>query len=356
MQMTNASVQQVIDALPEPVQVINPDFTVDFSSKKLHQTFSDKVRGKCYAKFSLSEPCPGCPMRQAIVGNGPESVVVIGGDNKQYSALLYPMGPQPAGIIEVIRNEEPSRICREDEILKEQRGSYLDKMGTLTTSFFGMAHNLKNPLTALQGKIQIFGMRHPELKLETEGLLKQCENMTVMLGDLTEKFKLEQNTTPQQINLNKLLENEVRFINLDLNVKHKIQKKLDFAENLLPVSAVYSDLSMIFSHLIQNAITAVKSSSNKLITISTAVEGDFVAVTIQDDGCGIPRESIPRIFTPFYSTKSDDGYVGNPSPDGRGLGLFIVYQLVDKYNGSVGVDSSPDIGTKFTVRMPACKG
>ncbi len=63
--------------------------------------------------------------------------------------------------------------------------------------------------------------------------------------------------------------------------------------------------------------------------------------------CGIPPESIDKIFTPFYSTKGDKG---------TGLGLAICKQIVDEFDGSIGVDSTPGAGTRFTIWLPLDRG
>jgi signal transduction histidine kinase len=245
------------------------------------------------------------------------------------------------------------KTASDDRILEDQREFYSDKIDTLTTSFFGLAHNLKNPLTALQGKIQIFGMRHPEFKEETRLLLNQCDAMTNMLAEINMKFKLEQDREVRPVDLNNLIENEIRFISLDLHVKHKIQKELRLAKCLPFVSAIYSDLSLLFNNLIKNAIGAMSKSRTKTITFSTSVDCRDVVVTVEDTGCGIAEEDVPNVFLPFQDFSQNTGEEGGSNQRGRGLGLFTVKQLVQKYNGSIDCESTPDVGTKFTIRLPA---
>jgi signal transduction histidine kinase len=216
-----------------------------------------------------------------------------------------------------------------------------------------MAHNLKNPLTALQGKIQIFGMKHPEFKSETEVLLKQCDSMTSMLADVNQKFKLEQNTEVRPIDVNDLIENELRFLSLDLNIKHSIDKVFQPEEGLAPVSAVYSDLSLVMNNIMQNAFEAMRTSERKTLTVTTKSEDDSVVIEIADTGRGIPKDDIPKIFMPFYRTGPTRESPRRANAEGRGLGLFITYQIVRKYGGEIDVESTPNIGTKLTLRFPA---
>jgi signal transduction histidine kinase len=352
MHLANITVQQIIDALPEPVQVINSDFSVDLSNNLLRSKFVDNAGMKCHEKFGFSTPCPACPIQQALLTNSMQSVAVIATDKRQYSVFLFPVNSGGTGVIEVVRLGSSSSYGSEAELLEEETRFYSDKIGAMTTAFFGMAHNLKNPLTAIQGKIQIFGMRHPEFKSEVETLLLQCDSMTKMLGEITQKFRLEQSADVRPIDVNNLVENELRFINLDLNVKHKIQKKFIPAESLPPVLAVYSDLSMALSNILKNAIASISASDRKYITITTALDDGNVVITVEDTGCGISKEDLPRIFVPFYSC---GGNGGNGKQSSRGLGLFIVYQLVHKYDGKVDIESSVGIGTKVILKFPAGK-
>jgi hypothetical protein len=70
---------------------------------------------------------------------------------------------------------------------------------------------------------------------------------------------------------------------------------------------------------------------------------DFVEILVRDTGSGIPREEIPRIFEPFYSTKGQKG---------NGLGLAVIWGIIDNHNGSITVDSEVGVGTTFVIHIP----
>jgi CheY-like chemotaxis protein len=72
----------------------------------------------------------------------------------------------------------------------------------------------------------------------------------------------------------------------------------------------------------------------------------FAKLIVEDNGCGIPRESLSRVFDPFFTTK--------PRERGTGLGLSIVQGIVTDHNGSIAVESTPGVGTRFTLRFPTC--
>ena len=81
-----------------------------------------------------------------------------------------------------------------------------------------------------------------------------------------------------------------------------------------------------------------------MIRVQTEREGDAVAVSVEDDGCGIAPEVLDRIFDPFFTTK--------PVGDGTGLGLGIAYQIVRSHGGEIRVDSRPGVGACFRVVLP----
>jgi signal transduction histidine kinase len=95
-------------------------------------------------------------------------------------------------------------------------------------------------------------------------------------------------------------------------------------------------------NLLLNAAQAIEKEGD--ITIETEPAGDYVQVRISDTGRGIKPEDIPKLFTPFFTTK--------PPGKGLGLGLSIAYGIVQKHNGMINVDSEPGKGTTFTIKLP----
>ena len=103
------------------------------------------------------------------------------------------------------------------------------------------------------------------------------------------------------------------------------------------------EIDQVFVNLISNAAQAMKGTGR--LTLATAEEEGWVAVTIADNGPGIPSSVIPKIFDPFFTTKEPG--------QGTGLGLSIVHKLVTKHNGTITVDSTERQGTTFHLRFPA---
>ncbi len=131
--------------------------------------------------------------------------------------------------------------------------------------------------------------------------------------------------------------------------KYNAQVHTEFAEDLPAVNCNIGELNQVFLNLIVNASHAIQDSGKDvtqgLITLSTARAGDFVEITIADNGCGIPREHLDKIYDPFFTTKE----VGR----GTGQGLAITHSIVaDKHGGTLQVYSEVDEGTQFIISLP----
>jgi monovalent cation/proton antiporter MnhG/PhaG subunit len=119
----------------------------------------------------------------------------------------------------------------------------------------------------------------------------------------------------------------------------------DYAPDLPPVEAHGTELSQIWTNVIDNAADAMDGEGT--LTLRASADGRWVVVEIADTGPGMPPDVRDRIFEPFFTTKEPG--------QGTGLGLHTVYQLVTRNRGSIDLDTSPD-GTTFRVHLPAADG
>ena len=131
----------------------------------------------------------------------------------------------------------------------------------------------------------------------------------------------------------------------DFKYHARIQENLS---DIPKIQACGSKIDQVLINLILNASDAIKERNLKefgLITITTDIEDGFVRCQIEDNGVGIDKQSMDKIFDPFYTTK--------PPGRGTGIGLSIAYDIiVNQHNGQVLVESSPMVGTKFIILLP----
>jgi len=113
----------------------------------------------------------------------------------------------------------------------------------------------------------------------------------------------------------------------------------------IPLVECYAGpINQVFMNILSNAIDALDSTEQGLITVSTAFKEDQAIITMADNGPGIPETVLQKIFDPFFTTK--------PVGKGTGMGLSISYQIItEQHHGRLSCQSSPD-GTQFTIRLP----
>ena len=108
------------------------------------------------------------------------------------------------------------------------------------------------------------------------------------------------------------------------------------------ILAKSEEIQLVLFNILRNSIQALSDKGR--IDIHTGLEGDLVSVSIQDDGPGIPKDHLNRVFDPFFTTKGPD--------EGEGLGLYIVRQIVSRYQGTIDVENAESGGAQFMIRFP----
>lgn len=166
--------------------------------------------------------------------------------------------------------------------------------------------------------------------------------------------KSRQKKTPELVDLNALLAQELDFLQADSTFKHEVEKDIRLAQGLHPVQCVYTDFSQVFGNLLRNAVDAMLTQETKRLTVITLFDTKQVTVEVTDTGYGIPEGNIPHLFEPFFTTKSPDA--GEGGPVGTGLGLYMVQQILEPYGAKVEVESVVDEGTTFRVQIPFTVG
>jgi signal transduction histidine kinase/CheY-like chemotaxis protein len=222
----------------------------------------------------------------------------------------------------------------------------------------GIAHDFNNLLTAIMGNISLAKEEIPPTEdsiIESLDLaLAACNHASQLTGQLL-TFSKSDVTHSAVISVIEAVEQSVR---LALSGT-EIETVIDDSDNRLKVRADRGELVQVFNNLLINAKQAMPDGGRVSITIRRYVHpeggrystnapmslknGEYVRVSVSDNGPGIPRNRLPHLFDPYFTTK----------PSGSGLGLSIVYSLLKKYGGEVTVQSRKGAGSTFNVFFPA---
>ncbi|MDI7259898.1 MAG: ATP-binding protein [Thermodesulfobacteriota bacterium] len=210
-----------------------------------------------------------------------------------------------------------------------------------------MAHEIRNPLSSLNINIELLREELRETiplvqKEEIQSLLNFISYETLRLENNLKEF-LDFNRLPplkfEWIQLNEVLDSIVRLLRPDAQMKNA---KIDthFQKRLPLVKIDVSQINLVISNLLINSIQAVSERGE--IHIITRGSKKNIFIIIQDNGAGISREHLPRIFDFMFSTK----------PTGSGLGLSIAKKIVSDHHGDITVRSEVNKGSTFRIRIP----
>ena len=232
--------------------------------------------------------------------------------------------------------------------LAQARAARSDKLRALGELAAGVAHNLNNSLTVIQGRAQLLSMR----SAADDGNKKSLDVITQAVGDCSQTLRrlldfsrrnVSRNTVP--VDLSELVTSSVEIARPKWQAESadrtgNIEVRVNAPK---PVMALgdSSELREVVLNFIFNAVDAMPQGGT--IEIGTFVEGSTARFWVADNGAGMSQEVIARIFEPFYSTKGERG---------TGLGLSASHGIIENHNGDINVTSEPGKGTRFDVILP----
>jgi two-component system, OmpR family, sensor histidine kinase MtrB len=216
------------------------------------------------------------------------------------------------------------------------------------TAFLGgVAHDLRNPLSALKLAVDLIGPNQPlpseaQLRRTLAVIGRQINQLERMAGDFLDMAKIEAGELELSI-----ADHDVRAIVTDsvelFEPTSRSRFQLDMPKSPVPVACDAVRIGQAITNLVSNAIKY--SPPDESIAIKVATTGDEVTIEVIDRGVGIPRDDHRRIFEPFRR-----GATRNTIP-GTGLGLFNVQRIVQAHAGRIEVDSVPSVGSTFRIRL-----
>lgn len=279
---------------------------------------------------------------------------IIGGKNYffEISKLpLYDENGEIYGLVGIARDVSLRKYLEkrqselETELLKEKR---LSSIGHLIS---GIVHNINNPLTVILGRAQLLKMEMPGIK-ELDTIISQSKKIQGIMDNMNIKSCREKDTSKKLLDLNELLSIELTFLVADSFYKHEIKKDFQFQEGLPSIEAVYGDFSQCINSIIHFSMELMRNSDQKILSVKTSSDKDFIYVDISDTGCGISREDVSELFAPIDDAISFRKNSKEERQRALRLSLYKSYLLLNKYEVKIDVKSRVGKGTTFTMKIP----
>ncbi|HLV68644.1 MAG TPA: HAMP domain-containing sensor histidine kinase [Polyangiaceae bacterium] len=214
------------------------------------------------------------------------------------------------------------------------------------TFLAGVAHDLRNPLSAL--KLTVSSLERdpcPPKPERFQRLDRQLDRLTRMVGDLLDATRIESGRLELRLQDVDIREAVRAMVDLysPTTTTHRVVVKVPDEPVIVRADALR--LEQVVSNLLSNAIKY--SPKGGLVSVSVCAAGAEAVVSISDQGVGIAPEEVPRVFEPFRR-----GSGTAESTPGAGLGLSIARRIIDAHGGHIDVESTVDVGSTFRVRLP----
>ena len=217
-----------------------------------------------------------------------------------------------------------------------------ERLADLGTLAAGMAHEIGTPMNVILGRAEhLIRKTSDELaKKELATIVAQVERITRIMNQLL-SFASQKSIECRPLAVSLVVHDIVDVIQERLE-KQGIRLDVDLESACPDVLADRDQMGQVLLNLVVNAIQAMPGGGTLSLVLRYCNED--VRLSVSDTGCGIPTDHVPKLFTPFFSTKE----VG----EGTGLGLTVVHGIIDEHQGSITVDSEPGRGTTFHIDLP----
>jgi PAS domain S-box-containing protein len=249
---------------------------------------------------------------------------------------------QPAGVL--LQAQDVT-----DWLALEQRVHVAEKLAALHTLSAGVAHELRNPLSAIDLNLHLL---EEDLKekgmLETQGarylhvVNAECRRLSVILDNFM-KFARPGSVGLHEVDVKALIDHIMALMRFEAE-ERKVRLEQVTDEDLSPVLGDETRISQVLVNVIVNSFHAMPSGGCcQISAVQREVDGKaWVEIAVTDSGVGITKGQLSRLFEPFYTTKSN----------GTGLGLAIAYRIMQDHGGTLQVSSVPGNGTTVVMQFP----
>jgi len=335
--------QNIIDAIRDYLFVIDSDYRILKTNKAFANLFgkepADIIMQPYYTLYNLTAPHEWCPDSAEMNDRSP-GAVEREIDGKVFLISSFPISYDGQMAIVYIMKDITETRRLKDQVY------HLDKLSSLGTLTSGVAHEINNPLTGIIGYTEMLML--DEKNEGSRKYLQKVYDSALRCKKIVENmltFSRQKSAQKSPENINDVLDNTIELHEYVLKSTNiEIVREYD---KVPYIDIDRQQMQQVLLNLLINAEHAISESDRKgMITFKTIHDREVnnIIITVSDNGSGISKEILPRIFDPFYTTK--------PVNKGTGLGLSIAHGIIAEQGGTIEVTSVIDKGTSFIIRLP----
>ncbi|MCM3596166.1 ATP-binding protein [Metabacillus idriensis] len=338
------SYKQMIDSLPESIFIHRDNKIVYLNKaavKLLGATSKDEIIGRDLFDFIVLEYKNVLLDRINQVKKEKQPIHNIEHKISRFDGTTFFF---EISLLNIIFGEKEALLSIGKDITERKEKTELmlqksEKLALLGQMAAGIAHEIRNPLTAIKGFIQLKKADHPEDEYYTI-MLNELDRINAIVSEFLVLAKPNAVVFREQ-NVKGLLKDVVTLINTQ-SILNNVQIFLEFERELPKVLCAEGQLKQVFLNVFKNAIEAMPMGGN--IDVKVQLKGDDeISIQIIDQGIGISKERISTLGEPFYTTKEK----------GTGLGLMTCFRIIESHNGILSFHSKENEGTTVEIILPA---
>ncbi|MGD6817567.1 PAS domain S-box protein [Metabacillus sp. 113a] len=346
LQKSRERYQRLIQNSLDTIAVIHNDkwvFINESGVRLFRASGYQDMLGKSYTRFMKEDQLIHAQtlIREVLTGQSDSRVGEVEWKTYENQLIFTEMVCIPTSYfgepaVQVILRDLTEKKKTEELMLQSEKLSVAGQLAA------GIAHEIRNPLTAIKGFLQLMKTKDTSNDEYFKIVFGELDRIELILSELLVLAK-PQTSMFTKTNLNLLIHEVTTLLETQANLNGVYIKTSLTNEN----SNLYGDpnqLKQVFINLIKNAIDAMPNGGS--VKINTSGSSDEIVVTVQDEGEGISESILKRMGDPFFTTKEK----------GTGLGLMITYKIIENHFGKVTIASEKGKGTTFTICFPTKGG
>ena len=359
--MTPATAAEgIISTMPDSLLLVDPDQRITLTNQATLRMLGyeeGELIGQTL-EIVFAEEGEGKDVLEGIELEGPAGTSIIRGETKFRTkaggsipislsrAVMRDREGKLHGTIYIGRDVTEFKLAEEEKQRMEEQLQIAGRLAAVGELSAGVAHELNNPLTAIQAFAQFLASRKDldeTVKGDVETIYREAQRASRITGNLL-SFARRNKPEKRLISINEALERSVELHAYHMGASN-IEMVMELAHDLPLTMADSHQMQQVFVNIINNAEQAMtEAHGGGRLCVKTQRAGKVIRITFADNGPGISEHNLKSIFDPFFTTK-DVGV-------GTGLGLSICYGIVEAHGGHIYARSKAGKGATFVIEIP----